>query len=287
MDATTETGLGPHRGDSEGLLAGRPSGGVFAVLQGEVSPRSVLAPAGCQLAAAAVSLGSAASAQPETELLCTGTAGFPGRMPSLGLPCRVYHRAVTHPWKNYGNESVRERSVRRRLQNPCKNLVTGANQVSVCVRVCVSMCIYRRSPQWWYLFFNLFKIFSTIWTISLPVSELLGHRSVCEKPVSFSVSVPFASAFPFSIFFCSFIAFRDFCSLQRAAFTWWKGNSVVSMLANRCSPAASCTTVGCHLKALGKYLSRFLRPRLRGFCFPETKRLFPTCDFFFSIPQVP
>lgn len=99
MDVTREMGLGPHRGNSEGLLAGRPSEGQFAVLQGEVSPRCVLAPAGCQLAAAAVSLGSAASAQPETELLCTGTAGFPGRMPSLGLPCRVYHCAMTHPWE--------------------------------------------------------------------------------------------------------------------------------------------------------------------------------------------
>ena len=100
MHVTVETGLRPHGGDGEGLLAGRLSNRVFAVLQGEVSPRSVLAPAGCQLAAAAVSLGSAASAQPETELLCTGTAGFPGRMPSLGLPCRVYRRAVTHPWKS-------------------------------------------------------------------------------------------------------------------------------------------------------------------------------------------
>lgn len=100
MDVTIETGLGPHGGAGEGLLAGRPSDGVFAVLQGEVLPRSVLALARCQLAAAAVSLGSAASAQPETELLCTGTAGFPGRMPSLGLPCRVYRCAMTHPWKN-------------------------------------------------------------------------------------------------------------------------------------------------------------------------------------------
>lgn len=91
------------------------------------------------------------------------------------------------------------------------------------VRVCVSVRTDRRSPQWWYLFFNLFKIFSTIWNISLPVSELLGYQSVCEKPVSFSVSVPFASAFSFSfsfsLFFCSCIAFRDLCSLRRAPFT--------------------------------------------------------------------
>lgn len=100
MDVTTGMGLGPHGGDSKGLLAGRLSDGVFSVLQGEVSPRSVLTPAGCQLAATAVSFGSAASAQPETKLLCTGTAGFPGRMPSLGLPCRVYRCTMTHPWKN-------------------------------------------------------------------------------------------------------------------------------------------------------------------------------------------
>lgn len=100
MIGTIETGLGPHGDDGEGLLAGQPSNGVFAVLQGKVSPQSVLMPGGCQLAAAAVSLGSTASAQPETELLCTGTAGFPGRMPSLGLPCCVYCCAVTHPWKN-------------------------------------------------------------------------------------------------------------------------------------------------------------------------------------------
>lgn len=32
MDVTTGTGLGPHGGDGKGLLAGRLSDGVFAVL---------------------------------------------------------------------------------------------------------------------------------------------------------------------------------------------------------------------------------------------------------------
>jgi len=100
VDVTREPGLGPHGGDSEGLLTERR-----AVCS---APRGILTPAGCQLAAAAVSLGSAASAQPETEPLRRGTAGFPGRMPSPGLPCRVYRRGLTHPWKNYRKETVRE-----------------------------------------------------------------------------------------------------------------------------------------------------------------------------------
>lgn len=52
--------------------------------------------------------------------------------------------------------------------------------------------------------------------------------------------------------FCSFIAFTDFCSassisdccwrsLQRAAFTWWKGNLVILALVNQCLPAVSST----------------------------------------------
>lgn len=52
--------------------------------------------------------------------------------------------------------------------------------------------------------------------------------------------------------FRSFVAFMDFrstsgvsdcseCQQQKAAFTWWKGNSVISVLVNRCSPAVSHT----------------------------------------------
>lgn len=51
--------------------------------------------------------------------------------------------------------------------------------------------------------------------------------------------------------FGSFIACMDFCSasgisdccrhsLQRAVFTWWKGNSVISVSVNHCSPAVGC-----------------------------------------------
>lgn len=58
--------------------------------------------------------------------------------------------------------------------------------------------------------------------------------------------------FFFLTLFCSFIAFTDFCSassisdccwrsLQRAAFTWWKGNSVILVLVNHCLPAVSST----------------------------------------------
>jgi len=80
----------------------------------------------------------------------------------------------------------------------------------MCV-LCVCARVHRHTsfPQWWYLFFNLFKIFSTTWNVTLPVGGQLGFPSVCEKPVNFSVSVPFAS----SVFVCvfrSFIVFMDF-----------------------------------------------------------------------------
>lgn len=63
MDVTIETGVGRPGGDGEGLLPQR---------RGVCSARGSAVPAGCQLATAALSLGSAASAQPETELLSLG-----------------------------------------------------------------------------------------------------------------------------------------------------------------------------------------------------------------------
>lgn len=95
VGVTITKGLGRVGGDGEGLLAGER--GVFAVPPGKYRLRA-RRPGASWLRA--VCLGSAASAQPETRLLRTATAAFPGRMPSPGLLCRVYPCTVTHPWEN-------------------------------------------------------------------------------------------------------------------------------------------------------------------------------------------
>lgn len=94
VGVTIEKGLGRAGGDGEGLLAGRARGVCRAT--GQVPPARWPGASWPR----AVCLGSAASAQPETRLLRTATAAFPARMPSPGLPCRVYPCTVTHPWEN-------------------------------------------------------------------------------------------------------------------------------------------------------------------------------------------
>lgn len=234
-----------------------PLAGRRAVCWGSVAG-SVLAPAGCQLAAALFPLApqAATTRNPAAQ---HPHRWFPWEDASPGLPCPVYPCMMTHPWKNDRNEAVRERSVRKMMQNPASGDGIYPS-LCVCVYICACVCIcapvhiHMSFPQWWYLFFHLFKIFSTTWNITLPVSGQLGFLSVCEKPMSFSVSVPFASALLFSFFLMlfHFIAFMDFCCasgisdccwlcLQRAAFIWCKGNSVILALVNHCLPAVGRT----------------------------------------------
>lgn len=158
--------------------------------------------------------------------------------------------------------------------------MTGPNRLRVHVCVCVCVCadvhIHVCFPQWYLslYFLTYLRFSSTIQTINLPVSGQLGFLSVCEKPVSFSVSVPFASAsFIYLFFFCIFtrsLLLWDFLLCVRhprllpSARSSFQlvGSSVLLVQVNRCSSAAAAPRTSWGLtessKALGESLCHLL-----------------------------
>lgn len=157
-------------------------------------------------------------------------------------------------------------------------------------------------PQWWYLFFNLFKIFSTTWNMTFPVGGQLGFPLVCEKLFCLCA---FCQRFFFSNVVSLTYRFHGFLlrvwhlrlllvlSARSSVHLVERqlGHFRVGELLLTCGwlhegcPGMAAASPGA--AGLQENLSAiFWRQYLGGFCFPCTQRLFPPHKFV-SIPQMP